>query len=270
MERAMGFGVVPDDGEYCIDGLWTPGRQVRAQSARGPVAWITDRACHSPGLDWVTLGKQSPRTGLQPFLLSGLNDRGTLRPWDNGEFSEPVDTSRIDGINVAQFLEGWWDGEAPGENEYEQDEELQAMFAPFGVRFPGLAPMIDEPLGAELMRRALRQYTRDARIGLVPASRPADVLPRLGWDGACNSRTSLELAAVLRSWEDRFGARLLEVGFADIRLLVSRPPRTLEAAQAIAAEHFAFCDEGARMGLRGVSEIAPVLVGNPFWDFWWD
>lgn len=37
-----------------------------------------------------------------------------------------------------------------------------------------------------------------------------------------------------------------------------------------ADEHFVFCDEGARMGLRGVSEIAPALVGNPFWDFWWD
>jgi hypothetical protein len=27
---------------------------------------------------------------------------------------------------------------------------------------------------------------------------------------------------VLRSWEDRFGSRLLEAGYADIRLLVSR------------------------------------------------
>jgi uncharacterized protein DUF4253 len=68
---------------------------------------------------------------------------------------------------------------------------------------------------------------RNARIGLVPASRPADILQRLGWDGACNHRTSLEIAAVLRSWEDRYGARLLEVGFADIRLFVGRLPQTL-------------------------------------------
>jgi len=27
------------------------------------------------------------------------------------------------------------------------------------------------------------QYTRPARIGLVPAARPADILPRLGWGG---------------------------------------------------------------------------------------
>jgi Domain of unknown function (DUF4253) len=74
---------------------------------------------------------------------------------------------------------------------------------------------------------------------------------------------------VLRSWEDRFGARLLEVGFDDIRLLVSRPPQTLEAAQPIAAEHFAFADD-AHKGLHHVGWIARALVNNPFWDFWWD
>jgi hypothetical protein len=59
------------------------------------------------------------------------------------------------------------------------------------------------------------------------------------------------------------------VGFADIRLLVSRPPCTLEAALPIAAEHVVFSDE-AHGGLRSVDEVARVIVGNPFRDFWWD
>jgi hypothetical protein len=143
------------------------------------------------------------------------------------------------------------------------------MFAPFGGRFPGLAPAVENELDPELVRRAVMQYTRRARIGLVPAARPADILSCIGWAGACNHRTALELAVVLRSWEDRFGARLLEVGYDVIRLLVRRPPQTLEAAQRIAAEHFAFSDE-AHGGLRGVPEIARAIVDNPFWDFWWD
>ncbi len=59
------------------------------------------------------------------------------------------------------------------------------------------------------------------------------------------------------------------MGYEDIRLLVSRPPQTLQAAQPIAAEHFAFADE-AHKGPRWISEIARVIVNNPFWDFWWD
>jgi hypothetical protein len=60
------------------------------------------------------------------------------------------------------------------------------MFAPFGQRFPGLAPAVEEELDPELVRRAVMQYTRRARIGLVPALRPADILPHIGWAGACN------------------------------------------------------------------------------------
>jgi hypothetical protein len=135
--------------------------------------------------------------------------------------------------------------------------------------FPGLAPAVSQETGPELTRRALDQYTPPGRIALVPAARPADVLPRLGWNGARNHRTSAELAAVLRSWEERFGARLLQVVSDHIRLLVSGPPPTLPAAWPLAAEHFAFSDDAFR-GLRTVPDMAAALVNNPFWDFWRD
>jgi hypothetical protein len=253
-----------------IDLLEVPGRQVRAlgSAARPPVAWVTGQDVFGAGWQWAALSRDAAATGLQPVLLSGLPGE-PARPWDNGEFSEPQDTAAIDGLDAARLLGGWW--RDVDEEEWEEGgEELQAVFGPSGRRFPGLAPAISQEMAPELTRRALGQYTRDARIGLVPAGRPADVLPRLGWQGAGNNRTSVEIAAVLRSWEDRFGARLLEVGFADIRLLVARPPQTLQAAGPIAAEHFAFSDEAGRTGLRGVTDIAPALVNNPFWDFWWD
>jgi hypothetical protein len=269
MERAMSLSAVPDDGEMYINGMWHAGRQLRAASGV-PVAWVSDSALGS-GLVWADLAEESAESGLQPFLLSNL-DGGTLRPELTGErfrarVSEPEDTTAIVAMGAAQVLEGWWDN--PTEDELAQDEELRGMLAPFDGRFPGLAPAVEEDLDPELMRRAVMQYTRHARIGLVPAARLADILPRIGWAGAANNRTASELAVVLRSWEDRFGARLLEVGLQDIRLLVSRPPQTLEAAQQIAAEHFAFANE-AHQGPRWIGEIARVIVNNPFWDFWWD
>ncbi len=265
---------VPDDEELDIDGLWMRGRQVCANfsESRPPqaVAWATDRAQRQPGGAWSRLSHKAPATGLQPILLRGLDAGDTTRPWDDGEFSDPQDAAAIDEIDVGRLLQSWYEGAAPEQEEYDEDEECRAMLAPFGLQFPGLAAALDQQLDAELTERALRQYTGDARIGLVPAGRPADVLTRLGWGGACNNRASAEISAVLRSWEDRFGARLLEVGFADIRLLVSRPPQTLEAALPVAAEHVAFCDEAASRGLNWVSGIAAALVSNPFWDFWWD
>jgi hypothetical protein len=96
------------------------------------------------------------------------------------------------------------------------------------------------------------------------------VLPAVGWRTIDRFPTSLPIAAVLRSWEARFGARLLDVGpGAQIRLLVDRPPRSAEAAQRVAAEHFAFCDESAGEGLHDIPAIAASLVDAPVWTCWW-
>jgi Domain of unknown function (DUF4253) len=64
---------------------------------------------------------------------------------------------------------------------------------------------------------------------------------------------------------------LLKLGpGAELRLLVDQPPRTLEHATQIAAEHSVFCDECAGQGLREIPEIAVALVAAPIWTFWWD
>lgn len=136
----MSLGAVPDDDEMLVGGMWLRRRQVRAMysEARPPVAvaWATGMALPGPGLHWAGLGEKATATGLQPFLLSGL-DGGTARPWDNGEFSEPQDTGSIDTIDVARLLAGWWWGNIP---EEEQDEDLRAMLAPFGRGFPVSRP----------------------------------------------------------------------------------------------------------------------------------
>src|SRR5207248_657870 len=105
--------------------------------------------------------------------------------------------------------------------------------------------------------------TPTARVGLVAADRPADVLPVIGWGGLANRGESLlPLTVVLRSWEDRFGARLVDVGYADLRLLVDRPPRTLAAAERIAAEQVGLAGECMEGG-QTVPVIAPRLVNAP-------
>jgi len=92
----------------------------------------------------------------------------------------------------------------------------------------------------------------------------------IGWGGLDNRGESLlPLTAVLRSWEDRFGARLIDVGFEDLRLLVERPPSTLEAAQRLAAEQVVLADDCID-GARDISNTAARRLDGPVWTFWWD
>ena len=76
---------------------------------------------------------------------------------------------------------------------------------------------------------------------------------------------------MLRSWEDRFGARLLSIGpdAAELHLLVQRPPRTEQAAEQIAAEQRAFADESLE-AFDEIPQQARALVNAPIWRFWWD
>jgi hypothetical protein len=53
-----------------------------------------------------------------------------------------------------------------------------------------------------------------------------------GWTGAVNVTGAAEVSAVLRSWEDRFGAILVGLSFATLTLLVGRPPTTDDDSHA--------------------------------------
>jgi hypothetical protein len=154
-------------------------------------------------------------------------------------------------------------------------EAFTHWLPPFGSEFPGLAPGQDHALTGAQLDAALSWFG-PARIGLVPAARPADVLALVGFNGTANGYGTPELlSAVLRSWEDRFGAVLIEVGFDHIRMLVRRPPRTLADARAVAAELLVMCNEFWPINKPGIAVcdvrgIARHSLDIPIWSMWWD
>lgn len=271
----MATSMLPPDGELRLGPVTLPaGQRITSFRSGNPVAWVTMEKLPDAGPVWAELSSVLSQTGLVPFLLAGRYGT-TTRPWDSWEFGYPADIAQLDHLDAASFLKDLWDGKTHegGEREWGDDEdeefveEIEAQIAPFSRQFPGLAPAIGEQLEPGQLDNVLGSLA-PAQIGLVPVARPADVLPLIGW--MASERPSLPIAAVLRSWEDRFGARLLEIGSARIRLLVERPPRSVEAAQRIAAEHYAFCNECGGRGLRAVPLITPSLINAPVWTFWWD
>lgn len=264
----MATDSLPQDGEVRLGAVTLPaGRRVVPEhpvhGPGDPVAWVTTEPLPDAGLAWSALSDAHQQTGLVPVLLTD-SERD-----EQFFFLGPADLTALDGLDAAEVLAGLWDDRMPSGDEWDSDI-LAEIRGPFSGQFPGLAPGEDATLSMAQLHEALRSLPA-APIGLVPAARPADVLPTVGWSTTDQFQTPLPIAAVLRSWEARFGARLLSVGpGAEIRLLVERAPRTAEAAQAIAAEHFAFCDECGGQGLRHIPKITASLVDAPIWTFWWD
>ncbi|MDX6392266.1 MAG: hypothetical protein QOJ73_3329 [Streptosporangiaceae bacterium] len=268
----MATGMLPEDGELRLGPVTLPSgkRIVPPEGPEVPVAWVTTEAVFYPGLVWSVLSDMRQETGLVPIVLP--YDPNTIS--SNVCFYLPSSISELDHMDAAQTLATLWNGNVSPDD----DEFWAAAYAPFSAQFPGLAPPEDARLSEARLHEVLSALPA-ACIGLVPAQRPADVLPVTGWVGPdCNYPDNLSLATILRSWEDRFGARLLFIGpSAEIQLLVQRPPRNFESAQRIAAEHFAFCDafcedygKPTRIDRTTIIDIAPVLVNAPTWSFWWD
>jgi hypothetical protein len=105
---------------------------------------------------------------------------------------------------------------------------------------------------------------------LVPVTRPADVPRALGWYGPANHDLSgSDVAAVLGSWEDRFGAVLVGMGFDVLHVAVAAPPSDPDQLALLAQEHYAFCPDNVDQGVGSLEAYAPLLAEREWW-FWWD
>jgi hypothetical protein len=268
---------LPEDGDLWLGSLRLPGKRVSAwMDPDKPVAWVTDEPVPGAGSIWRAMSAMTAETGLQPVLLAPSN-------WDFGEeFREPGDLTELDQMDAAAILAGLWDqrsvevvdGKPLEQGDALYDPTLAAKYWPFSGKFPGLAPRTDGRLAPAVASRALDSLP-PAHLGLVAASQSADVPAVTGWRATAAWDSALPVSAVLRSWEARFGARLLQMGpGAVIWLVVERPPRSIRAAQAVAAELWAFCDamadERGGFSLTTVSEIAAHVPEAPIWGFWWD
>ncbi|WP_199443750.1 DUF4253 domain-containing protein [Umezawaea beigongshangensis] len=255
-----------------------PGRVVFPEEEDGDRAafWLSDEP--APAGLWARLRAEHARSGLWPLLLDALDDEDEeYRPWGNGEVL-PGDMSFPGEHDPAALLARWWAAHT-GENEHDglSPAERLAATAPFGRQWPGTSPArparIDPDRIADDLAEQLLAGHGSMRLGLVAAERGADALTVAGWTGPTNhTDDTAEVSAVLRDWEERFGARVVGVGFSTLLLSVAAPPATHEEALAVAAEHFALCPDNVWQGdePRTLAAHAERIVGDHSWVFWWD
>jgi hypothetical protein len=268
--RAARAGDLPSAPAPIVGGIELPsGRLItpdpeHATGDESPVLWITDELTSDVGVLWSRLAAEFSSTGLWPLVLESLSGKDN-RPWLDGEL-DPGLSSDPAGHDAGAVLARWWSRVVPDERDSKTALEV---IAPFGREFPGLAAASESTRVANASRAVARDL--EGRLGLVAVTRPADALSVLGWLGPTNAFSDMSmLSAVLRSWESRFGAYLVGVGFDTLTLGVERPPESTEAALRVAAEHFAACSDCIYQGPGSIEAYASLLAGRRQWGFWWD
>jgi hypothetical protein len=241
-----------------------------------PALWLSDGPA-SESL-WTRAYADRLHSGLWPLLLEPLSHDERFRPWESGELSLD-DSTPADLHDPGSLLAEWWadyTSHDPGSKPLPDPADRHAVTAPYGTRWPGLAPAVTpvaDPDSMALQYAAhLLSQERSLRLGLVAATRGSGALAAAGWTGPLNYVSDTgQIAAIVRSWEDRFGARVVGAGFADLYMSVAAPPTTMDEALPVAAEHFAFCPDNIWQGRPGtLTGYASRLVGINSWQFWWD
>jgi hypothetical protein len=69
--------------------------------------------------------------------------------------------------------------------------------------------------------------------------------------------------------EDRFGVRVVQVGFDILHLSVAAPPVTTDHALQVAAEQFAFCPDNIQQGGEGSDSLAAYAEQIRGKNSWW-
>ena len=244
-------GTLPREGASHVGGIKLP----RGRRLGG--FWCADEAVPEAAALASALAADFSATGLWPLL------------WDN--FDEP--TGYMSGLGELQWIEGV-DAGGLLEREWSAHVPRPEWVEPLGIAFPGLAPEIArdpsmrfDPFGTLKSHRLATGERLDMRLLVVPCNRPADALTALGFGGV--ELQSEEVSAILRSWEDRFGAVVTQLDPGCTVLSVEAPPRTFASALGVAAEHFAVAPQSDAGRHGALSEQARLLQGAPIWELHW-
>ncbi|MCZ7458724.1 DUF4253 domain-containing protein [Streptomyces sp. WMMC940] len=247
--RTLGLDLPPGRlVDTTVDGPW-----------HEPLLWYGDEPA-APGA-WDRLLPARRAGGLHPLLIGG---DGGPHEWELA----PQRVSYPGDHDAEEVLAEFWDSGAAEESGADAD-------------WPGLAAggaLVEDPdrLAAEaadaLSVGAGGDVLKGARPALVRARRSADIPAAIGWSGPLDHEGDVaRLCSVLRSWEDRFGIRVVGLSFDRLVLSVAAPPTRTADAEALAAEHLAFCPDSVRQGPRpGLRSHAQRLLGAPVWTFSWD
>lgn len=258
--RAGFAGRLPGPGVLQVAGVNLPnGRPTRPiESAAGdsPHAqlWVASTSAPADAASWKLLAAGFADSGLWPLLLiSPPGASATASSWfdDPAHRASPTDPC-APALAFAQRLEVSLSGGSPLAST--------RLLAASNVARGQLARASGRRTDA--LDVALRRLST-ARLALVACRRPADAMDVLAWPGADDAGIPpSELADLLGSWEERYGALLIGLGERSLQLAILRPPATFaEAVEALAEQH-ALCPDEAdgwaddEQGARGLIDAA--------------
>lgn len=219
-------------------------------------------------LAWHILKGIAPSLGWSPVILE--------LPFDH-DFKQPIEID-ADIASVADVI------------AHAVQIDLEAWLAQQAARQIGSPPHSDRP--SQMLRQEILQdpYLRPELDGfwlqakgpatkthsmfyltLFPTAESWHLPAYLGypagnpWDGDILER----LVAFARRWRLAVGAEVATLSAVEVEFFVNQPPSAWADALRLAEEHYRFCPDSFQL-VSTLEKKAALLLGCPYWHFWWD
>jgi hypothetical protein len=207
---------------------------------------------------WRALRTALAGHGWWPVLLGDVRDLDTFAEAYSYESRSPREileaAAAVDPAEVlARKREVY--GESLGEAEEEPEWAVEAV--------PNTTFTIPTNI---LTGRPLERVT----IALVPTDATWEAPAYLKFGGWNECLEPEEHVALMRRWNEQYGAEVVGITSAVVEMLVSRPPSTLERAMELAREQYVYCPDIVDQGTGTILALAETLLDAPVWYFWWD
>ncbi len=203
---------------------------------------------------WADLRSVADKTGFWPVILGDRSDLETAGV-RLSDMSEPIEKTFID----AQLIDvkKWFRAKITKNSEYNKVTDGEWSEDAHGAN--------DFLCNLEVSRR---QPIPEVFIALVPTKSFWEVPVYLHFGGWSDIPLPEENVAILKYWNELYGAELVALKSDTIELHVKRPPSQKATAIQLAEEQIAYCrDTYADYTLRALGSN---LHHSSTWYFWWD
>lgn len=220
----------------------------------------------------LELRKDFANSRKYPFIIG--NAEGFNLVEENASFQLPTSAEileKSEEVNISDWF-------AEQKKEFEEDEDFGEEFDSSKIIGIYTQPeMSARELGMDFDLRLLGHKDilkntpyEKVLLGIAEIKEPW-MLPAFVKFGGWNDCPMPEVhCAVMKYWQEKYGAEIISMTSDVIECKVEKPPRSEDEIMNLAMEQYYYCADIVDQGTGTVAALAATLYDSDYWYFWWD
>jgi hypothetical protein len=216
---------------------------------------------------WRCLRELVSETHHWPILLGDAEGVSGLRKMQECHTSVAYILTTAESLEGTDILEARERERREEFEEYNPGENIDSYMPKDGEWPKKKQPAMPFTIPYDILTR---KPHREVYIALAPTERCWDAPAFVSFGGWNECPEPAEHVAMMKYWNQNYGAEIVGITDAVIEARALRPPRDRQAAMKLARQQYTYCPDIVDQGTETISILAATLLNHTQWYFWWD